>query len=118
MNIDTDKRHFRFVEVLDRAELKRSRKEWRLVAGWLMTAESLSPRTPKALLEGDFVAQTGDGAIFKEISYKTEHGSVEATLDSWARSSGRRWARFDGHDFHISDGTSLPLSALTIERSP
>jgi hypothetical protein len=116
MNIDTDRRHFRFVEVLAPAELKRNRKEWKLVDGWLEAAESLSPQTPKALLEGDFVAHTADGATFKEVTYKTEHCSVEATLDSWAQSVGRRWGRFDGEIFHLSDGVLLPLSALTIER--
>ena len=116
MHTDTDWRHYRFVEVLEPTEFKRSRNGWKLVEGWLTAAESLSPLTPKALLEGDFVARTLDGTTYEELTYKTEHSAVEASLDSWAQSVGRRWARFDGRTFHVSDGTSLPISALTIER--
>jgi hypothetical protein len=120
MHSDNTLRRFRFVEALDAMELtrKRGRGPWKLVSGWLEAAEAMSPRTPKALLEGDFVVGLSDGSVFKEISYKAECSSIESTLDSWARASGRRWARFDGEFFRVSDGITLSLSDLSVERSP
>lgn len=114
-NTDLPHRKFRFIEALDAGELKRSRRDFALIADWLELAEQLSPKTPKAMLEGDYVARIGDGAFFKELSFKSAHEAVELPLEPWSRACGRRWARIVGDEFVISDGQRLPLSTIRFE---
>jgi hypothetical protein len=116
MNVDQPHRKFRYVEVLYTNDLKRSRTgPWHLVEGWLDLAENLSPGSPKALLEGDCVAQLPDQSIFKEVSFKAAHGSVEEALESWASTVGRRWARISGGLFVRSDYVSIPIEQIRFE---
>ena len=112
MNTDQPHRRFRFIEVLDPEELKRSRRGFPLVSGWLETAEQLSPGTPKALLGEDYVAELPDGVTFREVSFKTEHAALEPALAAWSTQTGRRWAQIIDDVFVISDGRRLPIEAI------
>ena len=115
MRTDLPHRKFRFIEVRDPKELKRSRSDFPLVEGWLDVAERLSPNTPKALLEGDYVARLSDGTLFKEVSFKTAQPAVEQALGSWSHACGRRWARIIGDEFVVSDGLRLPAEWISFE---
>jgi len=115
MNTDKPWRRFRLIEVLEDSELKRSRRAWPLVDGWLLKAEAISPGTPKALLEGDWVATLPDGSRFKEVSFKTEHPKIEEALNLWSQEVGRRWAKVSGDDLILSDGSKVPLEDVRFE---
>ena len=116
VNIDQPHRHFRFIEVLDPKELKRSRESWPLVSGWLEIAERMSPGTPKALLEGDYLAELPEGTVFKEVSFKTEHAAVEPALTTWADRAKRRWAQITDDVFTVSDSRRLPLETVAFKK--
>jgi hypothetical protein len=119
VNRDTTFRSYRFVEVLGPSELLRSRsREWPLVEGWLDLAEEADPRSPKALLEGDYLVRLPDGAVFKEISFKVEHSSVEPALRAWAPTVGRRWVMIVEDKLVLSDRTSHSVNELVFERVP
>ena len=116
VNIDRPHRRFRFIEVLDPRELKRSRKAWPLVSGWLETAEQMSPGTPKALLEGDYVAELPGGMILKEVSFKSKHAAIEPALAVWSKQTKRHWAQITDDVFAISDGRRIPMETITLKR--
>jgi len=119
VNRDTTVRSFRFVEALDSRELPRSRSgKWHLVDGWLQLAEQTSPRSPKALLEGDNLLRLPDGGVFKEVSFKVEHTSMESALRVWAPIVGRRWAQVVGDELAVSDGTSHSVNEILFELVP
>lgn len=109
MNRDTAQRKYRFIEV------RRSTEFQQVVRGWLETAELLSPRTPKALLEGDYLAALPDGTSFKEICFKAEFLVIEEALTHWRRHSGRRSAVIVDEEFRISDGSSCPLQQIAFK---
>lgn len=116
LNRDQPHLSYRLIEVLVEVELKRSRSEWKLVKGWLELAEQQSPRSPKALLEGDYLVELPDGSVFKEVSFKAEHGSVADSLPEWAASVGRRWAYCANGKIIVSDGNSLSESEVQVTR--
>ena len=117
LNIDQPWRMFRFIEVLKDSELKRAGQAWPLVDGWLLKAETISPGTQKALLEGDWIVTLPDGRRFKEVSFKTNHPKMEEALDVWSREEGRRWAKISGDDFLLSDGSRIPLDDVRSEHA-
>ena len=115
LNEDQPYRVYRLIEALSERDLKRSRKNWSLVDGWLELAEDREPRSPKALLEGDYVVRLPDGSVFKEVTFKTEHESVGMALPDWAAGVGRRWARYRQGVLEISDGATLALADIEVE---
>ena len=118
VNEDSPHRKFRYIEVCSSQDLRRTRRgQWSLLDGWLELAERLSPRTPKAVVEGEFVARLPDGSVFKEVSFQTEHPSVEEALPQWAFASGRRWAQVQSTAFVVSDGATVPLADIAFERT-
>jgi hypothetical protein len=111
MNRDTVHRKYRFVEVL------RSTDFGQIVQGWTATAQLLSPHSPKALLEGGYIATLPDGTSFKEISFKAEHSALEQALPQWSRHSGRRIAFIIDDHFRVSDGSSYLLEQIVFRPS-
>ena len=69
MNADKPHRKYRFIEALVPHELKRSGKSFALITGGIELAERLSPNTPKAICEGDYLVRLADGSTFKEVSF-------------------------------------------------
>lgn len=116
VNIDRPHRRFRFIEVLDPSELKRPQKGWPVLSGWLETAEQMSPRTPKGLLEGDYVAELPGGLIFKVVSFKSEHEAIQPALEVWSKQTKRHWAQITDGVLAISDGRRLPMETITFKR--
>jgi hypothetical protein len=118
MNTDNEIRSFRLIEAVSDSDLKRSRTSWELVDGWLQMAERLSPGTPKAVVEGDWIALLPDGARFREVSFKAAHTSVQDALPQWASEAGRRWGRVVQQSVVISDGTTVAIAEINWERVP
>ena len=110
LNTDNEYRKFRFVEAVDATDFLAAPE------GWLEFAERASPNSPKALLEGDYVACLPDGRRFFEISFKRGHRALDETLAAWASSVSRRYAWLTERHFVISDGTALPIDDVKWER--
>lgn len=106
MNVDNASRRFLYIQADDTTEFDR------VVAGWLELAEEHEPGTPKALLEGDFLAFLPDDTCFKEVSYKREHYAVEHALTAWRRSVGRHVARLSDESFVLDDGRHFDLNEV------
>lgn len=110
MNHDNEHQKFRFIEVGQSTGFQE------MVGGWLKTAELLSRRTPKALLEGDFLARLPDGTVFKEVTFKAAYSSIELALPQWRKHSGRRSAVVLNQEFRVSDGSTYLLSEVSFEQ--
>jgi hypothetical protein len=110
LNSDNEYRKFRFIEATAATDFLA------VTEGWLELAERVSPRSDKALLEGDYLAKLPDRSRFIEVSFKREHKAVDDTLASWALSVSRRYAWLADQRFAISDGTSLPVDDVQWER--
>lgn len=104
MNVDNVYRRFVYIQADDTTEFDR------VVAGWLELAEKHEPSTPKALLEGDFLAFIPDDTCFKEVSYKRDHNAVEHVLPTWCRVVGRCIARIADGQFVLDDGRQFVLN--------
>jgi hypothetical protein len=109
MNFDNEFRRFRFIEANDSVEFNA------VVEGWLTHAERQSPKTGKALLEGDYLAYLPDGARLKEVSYKVKHESVDVALPDWAQAVGRRFAWLESNQLVTSDGSRFPIDEIRFE---
>lgn len=110
MNVDNEFRRFRFIQADDTTRFID------VTYGWLDFAEDLDPQSPKALLEGDYLAYLPDGLCFKEVSYKVEHAAVHESLPTWSRSIGRLVARVEGRDLLLDDGRRYALDIVRFER--
>ena len=117
LNRDQPHRCYRLIKVLADADLKRNRSEWEFVNGWLELAEHQSPGSPKAVLEGDYVVKLPAGSVFKEVSFKSEHEAVAASLPEWAASAGRRWAIVENGFLIVSDGSRFLESEVQVTRA-